>query len=144
MSLDVQNIKTAIITKLNGVSGLNGVYRQEVDKPTNGQYPYATVTLESWNGEFGDTIRNIRIYKFAVRVYQERVEAAFGATKAERLNDEMVDEILTAFDADTTLSGVVKFVRPLSGDNDYIEREIGDIRVAEFIVEAETVVPSTT
>lgn len=80
----------------------------------------------------------------AVRIYQERVQASAGAEKAERLAREMVDEVLTAFDADTTLSGMVKYVRPVRGDLSYIDREIGDTRVAEFVLECMNVVPSIT
>ena len=144
MARDVQNISGAIVTKLRGVSGLVAVYEYEPDKPTDGGYPFATVTPRAFGGEFGDTIRNIRTYTLVVRVYQERSATGFGNEKAERLAREMVDEILTAFDADTTLSGMVKMVKPLKGSLDYIDREIGDTRIAEFEVEATTVVPSVT
>ena len=77
-----------------------------------------------------------------MRVYQERVEVAFGNQKAERLMREMVDEILTAFDMDTTLSGMMKYVRPVHGNLTYEEREYGDVRVAEFILECVNVVDS--
>lgn len=144
MANDFVNISSAIATKLRGVSGLRDVYEFEPDKPTDGRYPFATVTPQSFTGEFGDTIRNLRTYSIAVRVYQERVEASFGNEKAERLMREVADEIMTAFDADTTLSGMVKYIRPAYGDLSYVDREIGDTRVAEFILECLNVVPSTT
>lgn len=139
---DVQDISQALVRKLQGVSGLQAVYNYEIDKPEQGKYPFATVVQQAFSGRFGDTQRNIRTYTFSVNVYQERVEAAFGNEKAERLVREMVDEILTAFDMDTTLSGMVKWVSPVSGDLDYIEREIGDTRIANFIIEATNVVDS--
>lgn len=144
MSNDVVNISSAIVTKLQGIGKLNGVYAFEPDKPTSGQYPFATVTPAAFAGEFGDTIRNIRTYELNIRVYQERVESAFGNEKAERIMREVVDEILTAFDMDTTLSGTVKWVKPLSGNLQYEDREIGDTRVAEIKVECRTVTPSVT
>lgn len=137
-------ISDNIVTKLGGVSKLNAVYDYEIDKPENGKYPFATVSAVSFDGQFGDTIRNIRQYRYAIRVYQERTETGFGNLKTERVVREIADEILTAFDADTTLSGLVKMVRPVSGDFDYTDREIGDTRVAEFIIEAMAVVPSIT
>ena len=143
MSTFFNDISGAIVTKISGVSGLHDVYNYEPDKPTDGKYPFASVTPLSFEGEFGDTIRNIRRYRFAVRIYQERTQAAFGNSKSERLVREMLDEILTAFDDDTTLSGMVKFVKPVSGDLSYDDREIGDTRVAEIIVEAMGVVPTT-
>ena len=141
---DVQNISAAIANKITGVSGLYAVYEYEIDKPVNGKYPFATVTPKSFNGEFGDTIRNIRHYQFNVRIYQERTAIGFGNEKAERLMREIVDEIMTAFDADTTLSGMVKFVKPIEGDLDYVNREIGDTRTAEIVLDAMNVVPSIT
>lgn len=144
MSTFFTDICSAIITKINGVGTLNTVYNYEIDKPTDGKYPFATVTPTRFDGEFGDTIRNIRKYEFAIRVYQERVEAGFGNEKTERVIRTIADEILTAFDADTTLSGMVKMIKPLSGSFDYVDREIGDTRICEFIVEATAVVPSIT
>jgi len=144
MARDIQNISAQIATKIRGVSGLHDVYEYEPDKPETGKYPFATVTPADFSGKFGDNIRNIRNYGFKIRVYQERTEAAFGNQKAERIIREITDEILTAFDADTTLSGMVKWVEPLKGDLSYADREIGDTRVAEFILDCVGVVPSST
>ena len=94
------------------------------------------------DGEFGDTQRNVRTYKFVIRVYQER--AKVGNSKAERLIREIADEILTLFDNNTTLDGMVKMVRPVIANFDYIDREIGDTRVAEYNLECVNVVPSIT
>lgn len=144
MSTNFQDISGAIVTKLSGVSGLNGVYNYEPDKPTEGAYPFATVSPINFDGEFGDTIRNIRKYTFAVRIYQERTTAGFGNQKTERIMRVILDEVITAFDNDTTLSGMVKWVKPVSGDFTYEDREIGDTRVAEITIEANSVVDSTT
>lgn len=141
---NIVDLSAAIATKLRGVSGIQDVYEYEPDKPTDGRYPFATVTPEAFFGEFGDTIRNIRTYNMKVQIYQERVEASFGNQKAERLIREMVDEVFTAFDADTTLSGMVQYVKPARGDLSYEDREIGEVRVAEIILECVKVVPSIT
>lgn len=143
MAKHIQNLSSAIAVKMRGVSGVQDVYEYKPDKPTDGHYPYVSVTPQAFSGEFGDTIRNLRTYEFAVRIYQERTEAAFGNEKAERLMREMVDEVLTAFDADTTLSGLMKFVRPVRGDLTYDEGETGEMRVAEFILDCVNVVPSS-
>lgn len=144
MANNIQALSAAIATKMRGVSGIQKVYEYEIDKPESGSYPFATVTPEAFSGVFGDTIRNIRTYNIAVRVYQERIETNFGNEKAERLVREMTDEILTAFDADTTLSGMMKYVRPVSGDLSYVDREMGDTRIAQFTLECVNVVPSIT
>lgn len=142
MSTLFVDLSQAIATKLNSVSGLNGVYAYEPATPTDGKYPFATITPSGFQAEFGDTIRNIRNYSYSIRLYQERKN--FGNEKAERVMREIVDEIVTAFDADTTLSGMCKMVRPLSGDFEYIDREIGDTRFADITVECMGVVPSIT
>lgn len=144
MATHIQDISAAVATKMRSVSGLHAVYEYEIDKPEDGKYPFATITPQAFSGEFGDTIRNIRTYELAVRIYQERTEAGIGNEKAERLIREMTDEVLTAFDMDTTLSGIAKFVRPVRGNLQYIGRETGDTRVAEFILECVNVVPSVT
>jgi|SRR5581483_577228 len=144
MASQIVDVSGAIATKMRGVSGIQDVYEYEIDKPTGGRYPFATVTPQAFSGEFGDTIRNLRTYQIAIRVYQERTATGAGNQKAERLIREMTDEILTAFDMDTTLSGMMKYVRPVHGDLSYIDREIGDTRVAEFILDCVNVVPSVT
>jgi hypothetical protein len=144
MSTQVQTIKTVLQTKLQGVTNLQDVYKYEIATPTEGRYPFATVIAKDGEGEFGDTIRNIRKYRFQVNIYQERTDAARGNQDAEVILDGIIDEVLTAFDNDTTLSGTVKYVKPLSWNTDYVDREIGDTRVCQFVIEATQVVDSTT
>lgn len=139
---DVATISAKIVTMLGTLSNLNGVYDYRPDKPTSGQYPYAVVIQNEFSGRFGDTIRNIRIYTFKVSVFQERV--SFGNSKAERLTREIIDAILTLFDNNTTLGGMVLFVKPVRGNLNYEDSEIGDTRVAEFFLECEKAVDSVT
>ena len=143
MANNIQSIRSALITKLQGVSGLVAVYGNEQPNEA-GEYPIATVIYSGGEAQFGDTIRNIRTEKFVINIYQERTTIGFGNVKAENVILSICDEINTAFDADTTLSGLVKFVKPIRPNMDYVDRELGDTRVAQFIVEAVTVVPSTT
>lgn len=142
MSTYLVTISSLIKTKLQGVAGLKAIYEYQPDKPTDGGYPYATITQSSFNGAFGDTQRNIRHYLFSVRVFQERTEAAFGNEKAERIMRELLDEIITAFDNDTTLNHAVKMITPISADFDYDQGEVGDLRVAEIIIDAMVVTDS--
>lgn len=144
MSVLVQDVSGALVTKFNGMSGLHAVYDYKPGTVPDGKYPYACVTLADFSGEFADTIRNKRNFVFSVEVYQERTEAGAGNQKAERIMRELVDEVLTAFDADTTLSGMVKWVKPVSGRFDYDDNETGDQRIAEFTLEAMAIVPSVT
>lgn len=144
MATDLVDIRLAIISKLNTIDQLHAVYGYEIDKPISGKYPYATVTWLGGEGEFGDTQRNLRIHKYAIRVYQERTQPAFGASKAEDILLEICDAIYTAFDNDTRLGGTVKFVEPLESVADYIEKEMGDVRFVELVARCHTVVDSIT
>jgi hypothetical protein len=127
MATKIINIKNAIKTKLDGVSHLKYVYTYANGSPDG--FPCATITNSQMQGEFGDfsatSKRNKRTYAFNVSIYVERNEASFGAEKAERVTDEALDEILTAFDMDTTLSGVVKWVQVVEGDLSY--EDMGNI-----------------
>lgn len=144
MSTKFVDVSNAIKNKLQGISHLNEVLEYEPDKPTDGKYPFATVTPVTFAAEFGDTRRNLRAIIYSVKVYQERTQIGFGNEKAERVMREMIDEIVTAFDDDTTLSGTVKFIRPAAGDLVYEERETGDTRVCDIQLEANVVVDSLT
>lgn len=138
------DVKNAIVKKLQGVGHINGVYPYEIVTPTNGQYPFCTVIVKKGEAKFGDTIRNLRTFTFQVNVYQERVNAGQGDQAAEVIVDGIVDEVATAFDMDTTLSGLVQFVKPISFDTNYVSREIGDTRICQFMIEATVLVPSIT
>lgn len=144
MATDLYDIRTAILTKLGTISQLHAVYGYEIDKPLSGKYPYATVTWIGGDGEFGDTQRNLRVHKFAIRVYQERTQPAFGNSKAEDLVLQICDAIYTAFDNDTRLGGTVKFVEPLEAVADYVDKEFGDVRFVELVAKCHTVVDSIT
>ena len=114
-------IQNAIADKLEGVSHLRHVYKY--NKADAAGFPYATVTPAFMTGEFGDysavSKRNLRNFEFLIRVVVDRDEASFGPEKGQRVIIESVDEILTAFDFDVTLSGTVKQVEVVGGDFDF-------------------------
>lgn len=137
------DIAVAIQNKLLGSQYLNGVYLTEIPTPANGQYPFATVTLKKSEAKFGDTIRNDRTFSFKVAVYQERTKAGQGPVQSEAIEILLADEVITAFDADTTLSGLVSMVKPISFDANYVNREIGDTRILDFEITGRALVPSS-
>ena len=118
---DITTIKNAIKTKLQSVNHLRHVYTYPTGKPDG--YPYATISSASWRGEFADfsasSKRNKRTYNFDINIYTDASEAGFGTEKAERISDEAIEEILTAFDMDTTLSGTVLWTQVVSGSSGY-------------------------
>lgn len=142
--MSAQPVWNAIKNKVSGAGTLHGSYNYEMGQPDG--YPYATVTLVDGNTAFGDSAasqsgRNIEKHNFVVRVYQEREPALFGAEKAERIAMEILDELLTAFNQDTTLSGVVKYSLPTEWQLSY---DVNDkvVRTLELTIETMVVVNS--
>ncbi len=130
--------------KVEGSQNLHGVYDYQMGKSDG--YPYATVTLAEGESEFGDSAgsfsaRNIERNSFIIRVYQEQEPELFGAEKAERIAMEVLEELKTAFHQDTTLSGTVKWQRPVSWALGY---EIVDkiVKTVELTIETMSVVNS--
>jgi len=126
-------IKLAVKNKLNDCSHVHVVYGYETGKETG--YPFATVTKSRMESSFGDTKRNINDWYFSVKLYTERSKDGFGVSKAERISDEFVDEVVTAFHMDTTLSGTCKYIEPVDADFSYVEMD-KSVRVAEITLKA--------
>jgi hypothetical protein len=67
-------------------------------------------------------------------VYQEMAKAGQGPQMAESIATAVIDELETALDMDTTLSGSVKYVKPPTWRAMYVDREF-DTRVLEMDVD---------
>lgn len=137
----IVDITTKIKQKVSEVSAIKNTYDYEKAIEPSVGFPIATVTFKSGEGEFLTTAHNLRNDQFFIRVYQEKSQAGAGSNKAERVSRELLDELLTAFDMDTTLSGTVKYVRPISWDGAYLDREL-DVRILEVVVQATHIVTS--
>ena len=130
-------VRDAIKSKVDDLGKLDGTFDYETGK--NEGYPFATITPADGDSEFGDSRggfgRNIQKMRFVVRIYQERENHLFGAEKAENVSIAVLDELLTAFHADTTLSGTVLWQRPISWDAGYNVRD-QIVRTLEVTIEA--------
>ena len=131
--MSLASIKSAITTKLEDCSHVNVVYGYETGKETG--HPYATVTKARMESVFGDNQRNINDWYFSIKLYTERSVDGFGVSKAERVSDELVDEVVNAFHMDTTLSGTCKYIEPVDADFSYVEMD-KSVRVAEITLKA--------
>lgn len=132
--MSVINTRAKLLAKLNDMQTLKAAYDWETSNP-DGNYPYATLTLRDGDGEFGSSSHNFRRRGFTIRVYQERSKAGQGPERAEDIIATVVDELETAFDMDTTLSGTVKYINPINWTGEYIDREL-DTRVLTMGVDA--------
>lgn len=139
--MSVSNIRSKILTKLNEMNSLKAAFDYETSNP-DGKYPFATLTLRTGRAEFRSTQHNQRSRFFNVRLYQERTAVGQGPNNAEDIATAVIDELETAFDMDTTLSGTCKYVQPVEWNAGYIDRET-DIRLLEIVLEAIEIVQSS-
>jgi len=136
--MSISTVKTALLGKLNAMGSLKVTYGRETGNPS-GNYPYATLTLRDGDGEFATTKHNYQRYGFWIRVYQEQSKQGQGVQGAEDISVIVMDELRIALNMDTTLSGNCKYVRPISFDASYVNRDL-DMRVLEIKVDAHDVV----
>lgn len=139
--MSVVNIKTGIITALNAMANLKVVYAFESGNPS-GKYPMATVTVRDGIGEFRSTAHNLRKHGFWIRVYQEQSKVGQGVAAAETITVSVLDELFAHFDRVTTLSGLCKYVTPVSWNARYVDRE-HDTRILEVQLDAWEIVASS-
>lgn len=142
MSTNTVDISNKIKTMLSTITSLNGVY--EYVPAQNDTYPFVTIMFSEAVGEFGDTMRNIRHYIFHLDLFVERTKAGMGNERSETLFRTIVDQMLTLFDENTTLDGMVQMVTPISVEADIQDTDIGDTRVTRIIVDCMKVVNSVT
>jgi hypothetical protein len=128
------------MTKLNEMGTLKAAFDYETSNP-EGKYPFACLTLRMGRSEFRSTMHNERDRFFNVRVYQERTKAGQGPDNAEEIATSVIDELETAFDMDTTLSGTCKYVQPVEWNSGYLDRET-DTRLLEVILQAVEIMQS--
>lgn len=132
--MSIVTVKAKLLTKLNEMQSLKGAFEWETSN-SDGKYPYATVTIRDGEGEFRSTAHNIRRRGFRIKVYQELTKIGQGPQMAESIATSVIDELESALDMDTTLSGTVKYVEPPAWRAMYIDREL-DTRVLEMDVNA--------
>ena len=138
--MSVTEIRNKLVEKLSNMTTLKASYDWETSNP-EGNYPYATVTLDGGESEFASTAHNKRTRQFKIRIYQERSKTGQGPEGAEEISTSVIDELEKAFDMDTTLSGTCKFVYPARWDARYQDREL-DVRILQIDIEAIELVTS--
>jgi hypothetical protein len=136
--MSLLTVKNKIVDKLNSMSSIKAAFNWETSNK-DGKFPYATVTLREGEGEFVSSSHNSRTRGFTIKVYQEQSKTGQGPENAERIITQFIDELETAFDMDTTLSGTVKYVYPFSWRAGYEDREF-DTRILEIDLDAYEIV----
>lgn len=136
MSTTTQDIRQSIKTKLEAMQTLKTV-KDHKTSDIDGDYPVAMLSLGEGDGEVRANVKALTRYSFNVDVYTE-MGTNFTPEKAERVTNEIVDEMLAAFRADTTLSGTVTYVEQIEWDAAFEQRE-HDVRVVSFMINAQAV-----
>jgi len=113
MAFEIGTIDTAIGTVLSGIVSIQA-YTNEHAIPVGG-FPAVTYQLENDNSEFYDTANNLRTFTYRIDLLHE-VEKV-GESEAVRILQDVLSDIQTAFETDTSLSGAVDYCQPLTTGN---------------------------
>lgn len=100
-------------------------------------YPAVTVTANEGPGRVLDNTRNMRIYRFVIRVFIDRNKQNFGVNQSEKLLRQTADEITFKLDGDPTLGGTCINAIPFQARFGYVDRQSNNIRVMEIQLDAQ-------
>lgn len=116
-------------TILTGITAIKKLYDYEAKEL--GGFPAATITSQGHRDSFRDQVGNRREFNFAIYLYYRTEDAATG----ESVMREIVDAVMAAIEADTTLSGSCDWARPSEATWGYTEREV-PVRYAKIMITA--------
>ena len=125
------SIITAIQSVLSGITSIHEVH--DFDKGKFDGYPAVVVFPSENASEFATTSQNLREYVFTIRFHQPMEKIGTNYHKdADRILRELLDEAITAFDTNFSLSGVVNWCKATPSSWGYQERDTGVVRIAEI------------
>ena len=134
MANSASNIKTKIVTMLEGLNSIKNVFGYATSN-FNGNYPVANVTLLDGEGEIRANVYNLYTYRFRIEVFVQFGEVGFSPEEAEDLAVTLLDDVLGLFNSKVTLDGIVEYCTPVSWTTEYVDRE-NDTRVLSLTLEA--------
>ena len=117
--MSISSIKSTLLTKMQGLSTVAVVSGFNVAPWP--QYPGASLTALEGSAQFASTHHNNRERAFSLKVYVDHT--VWSRKQAEDLSIDVLDEVETALDWDTTLSGTVALVTPVSWSTRFETRE---------------------
>ena len=120
---------------LKGSDGTIRIYKYPVVQPDG--YPAVSISSTGLESVILDNQRDLRKYRYMVRLIQEKMATDFGPEKAERVAREREDEILSLFDShnDLGVAGVLR-TTPIKVNWGYIDRN--QRIVLDITIEVET------
>lgn len=125
-------IRTAINSKLATLVGtgkpLAVVY--DYHESNISGYPAVTFAVSDYEGDFLTNRDNLRTYTYQLYVYAEITVAGLDTT--EGILDGAADAVISAFESDTTLGGVVDWCGAMAGARQTFETPQGLVRVQQL------------
>lgn len=132
------NIKDQVVSILQtNITKAKVVY--DYMEPNPSGYPAIMCDWYDGSGRFADTGRNRRSRILRITCLQERVKV--GPSNAERICENLADQIISVFDNRTnlTLNNAVNFARPIPSRWGYNNGPDIDNRLVEILLEAESI-----
>lgn len=125
-------IKTIIVAETNFVEA--SVFTYEPELTNIAHDPFAVVIASGNDSDFANTSENRRTYAFTIRIFVDRSR---GNQEAEDVLEEIVDNLIDAFDKDFTLTGSVLIGLAMPSAWGYVD-STKEYRVAELNYQAKT------
>lgn len=111
MPATIATTRAKVKTILEGISDIAFVY--DYHESNLGGYPSATFDLSDNEDEFLTNVENVRAYSFQIVIFQET--AIKGLAGATALLDKIADLVISEFESNQTLDGIVEWCSPVSG-----------------------------
>lgn len=129
--MSIAAVKERLLTKLQGLSTVADVRGYNASVWDN--YPGGSLTVASGKAFFASTHHNKRVRQFSFKVFVDRT--VWDEKQAEDISVSVLDEVETALDRDTTLSGLVAYCAPVSWSTSFAVREF-DVKILDLAIEA--------
>jgi hypothetical protein len=135
-------IKAKLLSLVDGVGA--SIFKDVVDYPTAkfAGFPSVVIIQKGVTGEWLDTGRNERTFKFTIDLYQEQTKVGRTQEQADQIMAESTDAILTAFDTDKDFGGQLQIVRVVSATFDFKSAATETFNYATFEVDCVAIVPN--
>jgi len=141
MASTIATLRNYIYSQLQTLTKANKVYNYQPSKIEG--YPTIVLLYEGMpEAIILNRFENTRIISFAVRVEQEIDGIGHGAESGENVFIDLIDEILTLFDNDTTLGGNAIKCSAITGESGYAEHQ-NNLRVAKINLQCLTLVSAS-
>lgn len=133
----ISTLSDYLVYKMQAISGIDPQYVFDYENAEMNGFPWVTVVLNDFVGEFVTNAQNLRTYNFTIRVYQEISSHLYGADNGEQRLRTLGDSIISALDADYRLGNRCIYSNPISARYGWLQDR--PVRTFEITLEAKTI-----